>query len=161
MKKEKKFLPEYKTRVNGISVVFKNVPYQEGWGSKILGINFYSKELERQICLHLLRHKPIITGGILKYIRAYFDYSLQKMNDEFFGKTKATLSEWESNLDKPINADSKSRERIYAQLLAIYQSKLLADLLVPIEKDSSQGTEANPLVLEEECPEYYDLAVGQ
>ncbi|MFA5582612.1 MAG: hypothetical protein WDA09_00225 [Bacteriovoracaceae bacterium] len=161
MKKETKFLDEYKTRINGISVVFQNVPYEEAWGSKVIGINFHSKELEKKICLTLLKHQPILTGGILKYIRSYFDYSLQKMNDEFFGKTKATLSEWESNLDKPINADSAIREKIYAKLLAVFQSKMLVDLLDTVEKDAEPYTDENPLVLGNERETYYDQVVGQ
>lgn len=156
MKNEMKILNEYKTRINGISVAFKNVPYEESWGSKIIKINFHSKELENQICLSLLKHKPILTGGVLKFIRHYFNYSLQKMNDEFFSKTKATLSDWESNLDKVINADSMILEKIYKKLLAVYQSKVLEDLLGVVEKDSAPYTETNPLVLGNEKESYYD-----
>lgn len=161
MKKETKFLKEYKTRVNGISVVFKDVPYEEGWGSQILKINFYSKELENQICLHLLKHKPLLTGGVLKYIRHYLDYSQQKMNDEFFGKTKATLSDWESNLDKVVNIDSKTHEKIYKKLLAVYQGKILEDLLSLTDTDSAPYTDANPLILGEDSEPYYEVAAGQ
>lgn len=161
MKSEIKILKEYKTRINGISVAFKDVPYEESWGSQIIRVNFHSKDLENQISLSLLRHKPILTGGVLKFIRHYFDYSLQKINDEFFGKTKATLSEWESNLDKTINADSTIHEKIYKKLLAVYQGKILEDLLVSTEKDSAPYTDANPLVLGEEKEAYYDVAVGQ
>lgn len=159
MKNEIKTLKEYKTRINGISVAFKDVPYEESWGSQIIKINFHSKELENQICLSLLRHKPILTGGVLKFIRHYFDYSLQKMNDEFFGKTKATLSDWESNLDKTINIDSAVLERIYKKLLAVYQGKILEDLLASTEKDSAPYTDANPLVLGDEKESYYDAVV--
>lgn len=156
MKNEIKILKEYKTRVNGISVAFKNVPYEDSWGSQIIKINFHSKELENQICLSLLKHKPILTGGVLKFIRHYLNYSLQKLNDEFFGKTKATLSDWESNLDKLINADSKVLDKLYNKLLAVYQSNVLEDLLAVAEKNSAPYTETNPLVLGNEKESYYD-----
>jgi hypothetical protein len=160
MKNETKILKEYKTRINGICVVFKDVPYEESWGSQVIKVNFHSKELENQICLTLLKHRPILTGGSLKFIRHYFNYSLQKMNDEFFDKTKATLSEWESNLDKIINIDSAAKEKVYNKLLATYQSKILEDLLVVAESNSPAYTDSNPLKLRAEEESYYGVAVS-
>jgi DNA-binding transcriptional regulator YiaG len=157
---ETKILSEYKTRINGVCVVFKDVPYTERWGSKVIKINFHSKELENQICLALLKHRPVITGGILKFIRHYVDLSMQDVASEYFNVTKATISDWESSGDKIIKTDRLVYAKVFNKLVSTYQARMLESILLTQENSGNLYNDANPLNLRMEEESYYEIAMG-
>ena len=155
--KETKFLPEYKTRINGISVVFKDVPYTEKWGSKVFKINFHSKALENQICFNLLKDRPSMTGGVLKFVRHYLNWSLQDMAS-VLDITKTSIADWESSLDKVLKVKPDQYESIFLKLLSCYQSKMLEEILAKKDRSNNVYNDENPLDLRGEEESYYEVA---
>jgi len=86
----------------GFPIILMNVPMIEVMGVWTPHINYNKLQ---KILLLTLAHKPIpLTGNELRFIRKYFELSMEEFG-KFFGVTHAAVSKWEKKKNRLLNTD--------------------------------------------------------
>lgn len=124
-----KYIENYTTKINGLTFTFDRMPYVESFGQKELLFNFHDEELINEICKIVLIEKMEITNEILKFIRLYYDYSLEQMAKRYFDTSRQNLKNWEDNGLPEGTISSDQQENIYNDLIVEYTSRVQKNLL--------------------------------
>lgn len=97
---KKKIMEEFIDYGCGFPVIFRNLPMIKIQGKWIPDINY--NDLEKTILI-LLCHKPFkLTGNELRFIRLYFEMTLQEFAKRF-GVQHPTIIKWENFKDDSTN----------------------------------------------------------
>lgn len=93
---------EFEYKGFGFPIILMNVPMIEVMGVWTPHINYNKLQ---KILLLALAHKSIpFTGNELRYIRKYFELSMEAFG-KMFGITHAAVSKWESRGNQLVNTD--------------------------------------------------------
>lgn len=111
-----KILDKYVYEGLGFPVTLLNVPMVEVMGTWAPNIDY--NKFQKAMVL-LLAHKPVpITGNEIRFIRQYFEMSMEAFG-QLFGVSHAAVSKWEGKGDKATSAEISTEKLI--RLFILYK----------------------------------------
>ncbi len=149
---ERKTVKSYTDRGFGFPVILRHVPMIKAFGKWTPDINY--KQLERSVLLALV-HKPArLTGGEVRFIRHYFQLTLQEFG-ECFDVRHTAVMKWEKCGPAPTRMDWTTEKDIRLFVLdRLLPEKELAKKIVPLYRDLRRKKRDAAIPVEQDCSEF-------
>lgn len=146
--KNRKIIKEFIDYGCGFPVIFRNLPMikiQDKW---VPDINY--NDLEKTILL-LLCHKPFrLTGSEIRFIRLYFEMTLQEFAKRF-GVQHPTVIKWENFKDDSTNMSLGTEKDIRLFIINhILGLKKVGGLYQELERIELESTHSEPIEIDME-----------
>ena len=138
---KKKILKEFIDYGCGFSVVLKNVPMKKFYGKWIPDIDYNA--LEKCVLL-MLCHKPVkLTGNEIRFIRLYFEMTLQEFAKRF-GVQHPTVVKWENFKNNPTSMTLGTEKDIRLFIIGhLIGKRKIADLYNELEQKPLKSTDSH------------------